>query len=401
VNPETINDHGAMLTPFVTAYTVTCAAGTGIEAFHDSLRRECTGLRRNDFPHCNLDTWIGRVAGVEDAHLPPHLADRECRNNRLAWLGLAQDGFIDAVQGAIARYGAGRVACITGTSTAGISATEAAYRERRSDGHLREEYRLPRVHTPHTSSAFIADCLGVQGPVYTLSTACSSSAKVFASAARLIELGWIDAAVVGGVDSLCLTVLYGFHSLDLVSPAPCQPFDRNRRGLNLGEAAGFALLERDAAAPRARLIGCGESSDAWHMAAPHPDGIGAQASMRAALDAAGIAGEEVGYINLHGTATRLNDAVEAKVVGALCPGVPASSTKGWTGHTLGAAGIVEAVVCLLALERGFLPGTLNCADAEDEPAALLTSGAQRTVETAMSNSFGFGGNNCSLIFARA
>jgi 3-oxoacyl-[acyl-carrier-protein] synthase-1 len=390
-----------MPTPFVTAYTVTCAAGIGIEAFHDSLRQRRSGLRRNDFPHCDLDTWIGRVDGVEDAHLPPHLADRECRNNRLAWLGLAQDGFIQAVERAITRYGAGRVACITGTSTAGISATEAAYRERGGAGRLPEEYRLPRVHTPHTSSAFVADCLGVEGPVYTLSTACSSSAKVFASAARLLELGWIDAAVVGGVDSLCLTVLYGFHSLDLVSSQPCRPFDVNRHGLNLGEAAGYALLEREHTAPCARLLGYGESSDAWHMAAPHPQGVGAQAAMRGALDMAGLRGSEIGYVNLHGTATRLNDAAEAKAVGELCPGVPASSTKGWTGHTLGAAGIVEAVVCLMALERGFLPGTLNCEEPEPEPAGLLTENAERSITSAMTNSFGFGGNNCSLVFARA
>lgn len=388
-----------MSTPAITAYTLTCAAGTGLDAFADALRKRRSGLRANDFPYCELDTWIGRVDRVEEVTLPAALTDRDCRNNRLALLGLEQDGFVDQVKTAVSRYGADRVACITGTSTAGISATEAAYRE--SGGkEIPAAYQLPRVHTPHTSSAFVAGVLGLAGPVYTLSTACSSSAKVFASAARLMELGWIDAAVVGGVDSLCLTVLYGFHALELVSPEPCRPFDVHRRGLNLGEAAGFALMERDHDSPRARLVGSGESSDAWHMAAPHPQGAGAEAAMREALNDAGLDAQAIGYLNLHGTATPLNDGIEAGAVARVCGDLPASSTKGWTGHTLGAAGITEAVVCLLALDQGWLPATLNCDEPESQPAGLLTEHVQQDIHYAMTNSFGFGGNNCSLIFGK-
>ena len=228
-----------MTRPYVTSYTLTCAAGTGLDAVRAALRESRCGLRRNDFPHCDLDTWIGRVDGVESVRLPDSLAHFDCRNNRLALLGLQQDDFDTAVRAAIDRHGASRVACITGTSTGGIGATEDAFRHGAGEGSMPEAYRLPRVHNPHTTSAFTAGHLGLEGPVYTLSTACSSSAKVFASAARLMDLGWIDAAVVGGVDSLCNSVLYGFHALELVSPEPCRPFDRHRNGLNLGEAAGF------------------------------------------------------------------------------------------------------------------------------------------------------------------
>lgn len=389
-----------MIHPLVTGHTLTCAAGTGLAAVRSALSEQRSGLRRNDFPHCSLETWIGRVEGVEDATLPAALADRDCRNNRLALLGLEQDGFIDRVGQAIARYGADRVACITGTSTGGIGATEDAYRQGAAEGRMPDAYRLPRVHTPHTTSEFVAALLGLDGPVYTLSTACSSSAKVFASAARLMQLGWIDAAVVGGVDSLCQSVLYGFHALELVSPEPCRPFDLHRRGLNLGEAAGFALLERDHAAPVAHLLGAGESSDAWHMSSPHPEGAGADAAMRGALEAAGIEPGAVGYINLHGTATPLNDTTEAGVVTRLFGDVPASSTKGWTGHTLGGAGITESVICLLALTDGLLPGTLNCRDPEPGLPGLLTGNLNRDIDIAMTNSFGFGGSNCTLVFGR-
>lgn len=382
--------------------TLTCAAGTGLAGVKTALVSGRSGLRENDFPHCGLSTRIGRVEGVEAVRMPAGLSDRHCRNNQLALLGLEQDGFAEAARHAVARHGAGRVACILGTSTGGIGATEDAYRES-AGGPLPEGYRLPRVHTPHTTSAFVADLLGLGGPVCTVSTACSSSAKVFAAAERLIRAGLADAAVVGGVDSLCLSVLYGFHALELVSERPCRPFDIERDGLNLGEAAGFALVECDSDDAIALLAGAGESSDAYHMSAPHPEGAGATAAMRQALTSAGLAPSEVGYINLHGTATPLNDATEARAVLELFGHqVPASSTKGWTGHTLGAAGITESVISLLALESGHLPGTLNCET--PEPLAdqfLLTDSETRPVKTVMTNSFGFGGSNCTLLFTRS
>ena len=213
------------------------------------------------------------------------------------------------------------------------------------------------------------------------------------------------AALVGGVDTLCGSVLYGFNSLELVSPEPCRPFDAQRNGLSLGEAGGFAVLERsDAGDPSPlQLRGYGESSDAHHMSAPHPEGLGAQLAMRDALARAGIAAADVGYLNLHGTATPANDSIEAKAVAGLFPPqLHASSTKGWTGHTLGAAGIVESVIALLALENGLLPGILN--SSSPDPACgpqIRFDNAQREIRYAMNNSFGFGGNNASLVFGRA
>jgi len=258
------------------------------------------------------------------------------------------------------------------------------------------------VHQPHSLGLFVQDVLGLDGPCLSIATACSSSAKVFASAERLLRAGIVDAAIVGGVDTLCGSVLYGFNSLELVSPEPCRPFDAARSGLSLGEAAGFALLESTAvnkAAPR--LIGYGESADAHHMSAPHPQGLGAQIALNEALARAGIAPREVDYINLHGTASRQNDEVEAALIARTFPqSTWASSSKGWTGHALGAAGILEAVVALLAIERGFVPGTLNTRtlDAACGPQIQIDN-RERDVRVALSNSFGFGGNNCCLAFA--
>jgi 3-oxoacyl-[acyl-carrier-protein] synthase I len=210
--------------------------------------------------------------------------------------------------------------------------------------------------------------------------------------------------IVGGVDTLCGSVLYGFNALELVSPEPCRPFDTERRGLSLGEAAGFAILENcdvDKAAPR--LVGYGESSDAHHMSAPHPQGLGAQRALEQALQRAGLSAAQVDYINLHGTASRQNDEIEAALVARTFPtSTLASSTKGWSGHTLGAAGIVEAVVALLAIERGLVPGTLNARTLD--PACgpqIVMENHERPVRVALSNSFGFGGNNCCLAFAAA
>lgn len=387
----------------ISAMTLSCAAGTGLASIRQALAEGRSGLRANDYPHCDLDTFIGRVEGVEAIRLGGDLARFQCRNNQLAELALDQDDFRAQAAGLVHRHGAGRVACVIGTSTAGISSTEQAFRHLDDEGEFRPEHILPWVHTPHTSAAFVAAALGLEGPVQTVSTACSSSAKVFATAARLIETGWADAAVVGGVDSLCLSVLYGFHSLELVSPQPCRPFDQARRGLNLGEAAGFALLERKPEQSLGRLLGWGETSDAHHMASPHPEGAGAIAAMRAALDGAGLQPGAIDYINCHGTATPMNDRIEAgalRTVFGTPP--PAGSTKAWTGHTLGAAGITETVFSLLALNDGYLPASLNCETPEDIAAEfILTEGRRQTVSTVMTNSFGFGGSNCTLVLGAA
>ena len=396
-----------MLSPIpalaIRAYTATTALGRGRAAQAQALEERRSGLRRNDFGPDPLDCWIGRVDGLEDAPLPDALASWESRNNRLAWLALQQDGLREAVADAVSRHGAARVALVLGTSTSSIGETEAAYTQL-DEGAFPAAFARARVHTPHSLAGFVQEACGLRGPCMTVATACSSSAKVFAQAARLVHAGLADAALVGGVDTLCGSVLFGFNSLGLVSSGPARPFDVARDGLSLGEAGGYALLERttsEDASPR--LLGYGESSDAHHMSAPHPEGLGALQAMRQALARAGVEADEVDHLNLHGTATPANDAVEARAVAELFGGhLHASSTKGWTGHTLGAAGIVESVFALIALEDGLLPGILNSTtlDPVCGPQIRLQN-AHAQVRHVMNNSFGFGGNNCSLLFGRA
>ncbi len=390
----------------IRAYTTTTAAGIGKRALLAAFEGGKTALRPNDFGPSRLDTWIGRVAGVESTALPKPLAAWDCRNNRLAWLGLVADDFIDAAHAARERHGAGRVALVLGTSTSSIGATEDAYRSLDGEGRFPAGNRNPRVHTPHSLAAFVHEALALEGPCITVSTACSSSAKVFAAAERMLRLGLADAAIVGGVDTLCGSVLFGFNALQLVSPGPCRPFDAGRDGISIGEAAGFALLERlpaDAAGDGLALLGYGESSDAHHMSTPHPEGLGAELALDDALARAGVDAADIDHINLHGTASAKNDEVEAALVARRFPArTHASSTKGFTGHTLGAAGIVEAAASLLAIEHGFLPGIANTQklDAACGPQIRIDP-ARAPVRLALSNSFGFGGNNCVLVFGRA
>ncbi len=384
----------------ISAFTATTAAGSGLQSLQDALQAHRSGLRPNDFGGAPLATWIGRVDAIETTALPAALSTWDCRNNRLAWLGLQADGFFDAAIAVRKRYGAHRVALVLGTSTASIGATENAYTRLDAEGRFPPDTRLPALHTPHSLALFVQEALGLTGPCVTVSTACSSSAKAFADAERLIRLGLVDAAVVGGVDTLCGSVLFGFNSLELVSPEPCRPFDAHRAGISLGEAAGYALLERGPGA--LQLLGYGEASDAHHMSTPHPEGLGAERALNDALARAGISCADIDYINLHGTASTKNDEVESALVARrFGPEVFASSTKGFVGHTLGAAGIVEAVVCLLALRSGFMPGTVNTRTPDPccGPQIRLAP-AQGNVRRALSNSFGFGGNNCALIFGR-
>ena len=381
----------------ITARTATTACGPGLAALTAAVAARRSGLRRNDFSATPLDTWIGRVDGLENVELPEHLFGWDCRNNRLAWFALQQDGLADKVAALIQRYGATRIALIIGTSTSSIGASEEAYA--RLDGdRFPADLDRPIIHTPHSLGSFLAAATGLRGPCVTVATACSSSAKVFAQAARLIHAGVVDAALVGGVDTLCGSVLFGFNALGLVSPEQCRPFDVARRGLSLGEAGGYAILEREGAGPR--LLGYGESSDAHHMSSPHPDGLGARLCMQAAITRAGLAPEQVDYLNLHGTATPINDQIEAAAVARLFgEHLRASSTKAYTGHTLGAAGIVESLLALSAIDSGLMPGTLNC-DVPDPACGpqILRENTRAEVRIAMNNSFGFGGNNCSLVF---
>jgi 3-oxoacyl-[acyl-carrier-protein] synthase-1 len=391
----------------LSAFTATSCLGAGLGAQLDALRAGRGGLRPCRFETVrDLDTWIGEVDGVDAAHLPRHLIRFDCRNNRLAWLGLHRDDFVQAVDAAIGRHGRRRIGVLLGTSTSGILQTEQAYRQRdAASGALPDDFIYRTTHNSYSVADFTRAALGLEGPACVVSTACSSSAKVFASAARLMTAGLIDAAVVGGVDSLCLTTLYGFNSLELLAPEPCRPFDALRRGLSIGEAASYILLERAPAhldADAVLLLGYGESSDAHHMSSPHPEGLGARLAMQAALRRAGIGTGDVDYINLHGTATPGNDAAEGLAVAALFgSATPASATKGATGHTLGAAGSLEAVICALALRHGFMPGGVNLR--RQDPGIgirLLTATVDAPLRRVLSNAFGFGGTNCCLVLGR-
>jgi len=391
----------------LTSFTATSAIGRGLAATLASLRAQRSGLAPCRFETVTLATCVGEVAGVDEVQLPRALGEFQCRNNRLAWLGLTQDGFSAAVAECAARHGRKRIGVFLGTSTSGILETEMAYRHRDpSSGALPREFRYRGAHNTFSLAAFAQQALELSGPAVVISTACSSSAKAFASARRAIEAGVIDAAVVGGVDSLCLTTLYGFHSLQLVSRTPCRPFDTARDGISIGEAAAFALLERPGSSLDAHtvlLTGTGESSDAYHMSSPPPDGRGARAAMQQALAAAALAPEDIEYINFHGTGTAGNDAAEGRAVaGVLGSEIPGSSTKGATGHTLGAAGALEAVICAVALQAQLMPAGINTREVDPAlPVRYLRENRLGRLSRVMSNSFGFGGANCSLIFARA
>ena len=390
----------------ITALTATSCLGTGLRETYASLQSARSGLVPCNFETVQLDTYIGQVSGVDDQTLPDKLARYSCRNNRLALLGLSQDGFMDATARVIARYGARRVGLFLGTSTSGILEAEIAYRHRDPmTGLLPEAFSYAESLDFYSVASFVRRLLKLEGPAAVVSTACSSSAKVFAMARRYINLGLIDAALVGGVDSLCLTTLYGFHSLQLTSALPCRPFDAHRDGISIGEAAAFALLERISASgdPGAlALLGVGESSDAYHISAPHPEGAGARLAMQAALDDAGLAPSAVDYINLHGTGTPSNDSAESKAVEAIFGSeTPCSSTKGASGHTLGAAGAFEVVVSALAITHRFMPAGLHC-DTLDPNCHLDYMRVNRASapRVALSNSLGFGGTNCSVLLGR-
>ena len=391
----------------VSAYTATSALGVGNQPHLDAVVHGRSGLSPlgpHDFGAVpmaqTLNTWVGKVPGLDEP-LPDPWTHWDCRNNRLAWLGLQADGFMNAVRSAAETHGAHRVAVVLGSSTASIGTTEDAYQTLARCGEFPPQPDNPALHTLHSLTGFVQEALGLRGPAQTISTACSSSAKAFACAERLMRLGLADAAVVGGVDSLCGSVVFGFNALQLVSAEPCQPFDTRRSGINLGEAAAFALLER--APDGLQLLGCGESSDAHHLSAPDPHGAGAEAALDQALARAALPASEVGYIHLHGTATPKNDDVEARLIARrFAPGTPASSTKGMTGHTLGAAGALGAVFSLLALEHGVLPGTVNTNSVEPGMRAYLRVGPVHTrVRHAVSHAFAFGGSNCVLVLGHA
>ena len=386
----------------ISHYSIVNSLGRGRDSIAGALQAQRSGLERCDFETATLDTYIGQVRELDDMRVREDLNAYDCRNNRLAQLGLEQDGFAEAARQASAKYGASRVGVFIGTSTSGLLQTELAYRRRDAEtGALPADFHYAQTQNTFSVADFVQRYLALQGPALVVSSACSSSAKVFGNAARMIAAGVCDAAIVGGVDTLCLTTLYGFNALGLVSPQPCRPYDAARDGISIGEGAGFALLEKPehAQADTPFLLGVGESGDAYHMSTPHPEGLGARLAMERALTSAALSASDIDYVNLHGTATKSNDAAEDHaVVDVLGAATPCSSTKGATGHLLGAAGITEAIIALLAIERGFMPGSVHTQKLDATlKAKYLLDNVHARVKRVLSNSFGFGGSNCSLV----
>jgi 3-oxoacyl-[acyl-carrier-protein] synthase I len=389
----------------LSAFTLTSALGAGIASHLDALRNQRSGIARKCWETIDSELCVGEVAGVDAFKIREDLRAFNCRNNRLAQMGLEQDRFAEKVASAVSRYGANRVGVFLGTSTSGILNSEIAYRNRNPvTGALPADYHYRETHNTFSVADFVRRYFSIHGPVSVISTACSSSAKVFAAAQRMIQIGMIDAAIVGGVDTLCLTTLYGFGSLQLVSPNPCKPFDAKRDGISVGEGAAFALLEsaEKVVTGDILLTGVGESSDAYHMSSPHPEGLGARKAMATALATAKLQAQDIDYINLHGTATPSNDAAEDAAVFAIFGArTPCSSTKGHTGHTLGAAGGIEALICALALGEGFMPGGVGTEILDPKLRCnYLLKTMKQPIQHTLSNSFGFGGSNCSLVFSR-
>jgi 3-oxoacyl-[acyl-carrier-protein] synthase-1 len=397
------------ITPLpITASAAVTACGLGSQPLLKNLltgesRLHPVGLFQLEFP-----AYCGEVDSALLPKLSPDLVRFNTRNAQIALAAINSetDGLRNAVEAAVQRYGASRVGVVLGTSTSGIYETENAYLEFSRHARVPREYDFVNQHVWVATARFLQAELGLAGPCYAISTACSSSSKTIASAQRLILAGVCDAVVTGGVDSLCRLTLHGFKSLDLVSEQPCTPLDRDRNGISLGEGAGLLLLERprDAFRDCIHLLGCGESSDAHHMTAPHPDGKGAALAMQLALQQAGLCAADIDYINLHATGTQKNDEAEMRAMAMVFPPeTPCSGTKGLTGHTLGAAGGVEAIISLLSLQHDFLPGTcgLKQVDPDFSSNVVYTSKTDVRVERVMTNNFGFGGNNTTLIFGKA
>jgi 3-oxoacyl-[acyl-carrier-protein] synthase-1 len=384
---------------YLNALGILCAAGDSVAAVEQNLRSATPALTSVDAYGAGRVVPLGMCHGELPA-LPLPQAKWQSRNNRFALAALQQ--IEHQVIAAIERYGADRIAVIIGSSTSGIAETESAVRAWVEHGEPADDYHYS-VQEMGACAQFIAELLGVSGPVYGISTACSSGAKALAAARRLLRAGLCDAVIAGGVDTLCQLTVMGFSSLEAVSDKPCNPFSRNRDGINIGEGAALFLLSAEARG--ARLSGVGESSDAYHMSAPEPSGAGAMRCMQAALDDAGIDAADIDYVNLHGTATPLNDQMESRAMAQVFGlDTPCSSTKPFTGHTLGAAGAVEAGICWLTLAAAdnWLPTQVwdGVRDAQLAAINLVAAPAVARPRRVLSNSFAFGGNNIALLLER-
>jgi len=378
----------------ITGFALCNALGTTPQAVRDALYEARSGLGPSPVP-VPFPTVVGAVDGALP-ELPKSLAAWTTRTARLALLLLQQ--LSQPLERLRARVQPERIAVILGTSTAGADVTEEAYAHYIQHGALPADYDLWRHHTYGALLHVVTQECGVTGPAWVVSTACTSSAKPLATAQRMLNAGLVDAAIVGGIDTLCSMTLRGFFSLDSLSATACKPFSAERNGINIGEGGALLVLERGGDA-LALLEAVGESSDAYHISAPHPQGVGAQLAMQRALAQAGVAASDIDYVNAHGTGTRMNDSAEAQAVASLLgPAVPVVSTKGYTGHMLGGAGASEAVITLFALLDGFLPVSLGAEPVDPQlEINLVKARAHGRYRRALSNSFAFGGNNVSVL----
>ncbi|MFT6984728.1 MAG: 3-oxoacyl-[acyl-carrier-protein] synthase-1 [Psychromonas sp.] len=387
---------------YIHACAMNSALGNGLQ---ESAERLALGFSPD---MCLQSGWLSdgvSLVGKVKSQLPeidPALEYKNTRNNRLALSALLQ--IEPQIAQAIKQYGADRIAVIVGTSTSGIADGETALSVKQQTGQFPDDYHYQQQELGDLGE-FVSDYFQLSGPVYTISTACSSSGRVFLSAKRLLKAGIVDAVLVGGADSLCKLTINGFNGLEALSDQLCAPFSENRKGINIGEAAAFMLLSLQKNDTGLALLGAGDSSDAHHISAPQPEGKGAIAAMQKALNDAHLQAAQIGYINAHGTATKLNDLMEAKAIYALFGDtVPVSSTKPLTGHALGTASMLEACICFLLLEQKLdLPVQINdgCYDPALPPLSFVQGKQKLQKNAILSNSFAFGGNNISLIFGGA
>ncbi|MCK4494327.1 MAG: beta-ketoacyl-ACP synthase [Methylococcales bacterium] len=391
----------------ISAYSTLNACGLGNQKLFEALKSNESALAPLDLFDVDFKTYVGEIKSPLETLTDKYNA-YQSRNAQVALttLNFGDDGLRFAIEKAKKCYGINRIAVIIGTSTSGLYETESAYDYLLKNNEMPADFNFISRHAYQATGRLLQLELGLTGICFAVSTACSSSAKAIAAGQRLIANGLCDAALVGGVDTLCRLTLRGFHSLNLTSESFCQPMDENRSGINIGEAAGLLLLEKtnENNQHQPLLLSVGESSDAYHMSHPHPEGLGAQLSMKSALSLAGVRIEEIDYLNLHATATKINDAIEAKAVFAIASDhLICSATKGITGHTLGAAGALETIIALLALEHQFIPGScgLQTIDTECRCQVNTFPLLNQRLTLAMSNSFGFGGNNASVIVAKA
>lgn len=371
-----------------------------VSALGDTCDETFAALLRGDVPvspppfELPFRTVTGLARGPLDP-LPESLRRYDSRLARLTLRAVAQ--VTQAVERARARHGRERIGVLLGTSTGGLDATEPAYRLFQATQQRPLTFSLRSTHAFDAAALMTRDLLGLSGPTYAVSTACTSSAKALASAARLITAGSCDAVLVMGADAICETTVRGFQALGVLSEQAARPFSALRDGIHIGEAAALLLLEREGDGP-ARLAAVGESSDAYSMSAPDPEGLGAAEAMRRALARANIAPEEVDYVNAHGTGTPHNDVAEGHAIRRVLPAdVAVGSSKGMTGHTLGACGALEALFAALCIERGELPPSVGAVPLDTAiELRVLRERSKKQVRVALSNALAFGGSNACV-----